>query len=185
MGNVEVLKRGDLQMTSAGTGIRHSEYQHGSKPVHFLQIWSVPSKRALPPRYTTRHFTDEEKKDRWAHIVAPAGTPGVSDDREAEGPAPVHSPLDLHATILSPGTRLSHTLPASPGPRKAYAHIIQRSGYNPKAAVGASVKFSGDGAEIVLREGDGAYIVGEAGKELTVENVGDLDAEVLLFDVDV
>ncbi|OJT07148.1 Quercetin 2,3-dioxygenase, partial [Trametes pubescens] len=71
MGNVEIMKRGDLQMTSAGTGIRHSEHSHGSKQVHFLQIWSVPSTRGLTPQYFTRHFTDEEKKDQWAHVVAP------------------------------------------------------------------------------------------------------------------
>lgn len=185
MGNVEILKRGDLQMTSAGTGIRHSEHQHGPKPVHFIQIWSVPSTRALPPRYTTRHFTDEEKKDRWVHIVSPAGTPGVSNEREAQGPAPVHSALHLRATILSPGARLAHTLPDAPGARKAYAHVIQRSGYNPKAATGASVKLTGEGTDTVLREGDGAYISGESGKQLVVENVGDIAAEILLFDLDV
>lgn len=54
MGNTEVLKRGDLQMTSAGTGIRHSEYSHGEAPVHFLQIWSKPSKNGLKPQYFTR-----------------------------------------------------------------------------------------------------------------------------------
>lgn len=185
MGNVEVLKRGDLQMTSAGTGIRHSEHQHGAKEVHFLQIWAVPSTRNLTPTYTTRHFADAEKADRWVRIVAPADAPGVSAAREATGPAPVHSPLVLSATILSPGKRLVHTFPASAGPRKAYVHVIQRSGYNTKAATGASVKVAGDGADAVLREGDGAYIVGEPGKEMSVENVGDVNAEVLLFDVDV
>ena len=54
MGNREILKRGDLQMTSAGTGIRHSEKAHGNEQVHFLQIWSVPSLPMLPPQYFTR-----------------------------------------------------------------------------------------------------------------------------------
>lgn len=54
MGNREVLKRGDLQMTSAGTGIRHSEVAHGDKQVHFLQIWSLPATRGLTPKYFTR-----------------------------------------------------------------------------------------------------------------------------------
>ena len=54
MGNTEVLKRGDLQMTSAGTGIRHSEKCHGSEQVHFLQIWAIPSKSNLTPQYYTR-----------------------------------------------------------------------------------------------------------------------------------
>ena len=54
MGNVEVMKRGDLQMTSAGNGIRHSEHTHGPKQVHFLQIWSTPNAHQLQPQYFTR-----------------------------------------------------------------------------------------------------------------------------------
>lgn len=55
MGNKEVLRRGDLQMTSAGTGIRHSEKAHGKEQVHFLQIWALPSKSNLSPQYFTRY----------------------------------------------------------------------------------------------------------------------------------
>jgi len=98
MGNVEVLKRGD-QLTSAGTGISHSEKAHGDKQVHFLQIWSLPSISRLTPTYFTR---DDEKKDKWVRVVAPAGAPGVSSKREDSGPTPVQSgPLTLYSTILS------------------------------------------------------------------------------------
>lgn len=55
MGNTEVLKRGDIQLTSAGTGIRHSEKAHGDEQVHFLQIWSMPWKNGLTPKYFTRY----------------------------------------------------------------------------------------------------------------------------------
>ncbi|KIM88267.1 hypothetical protein PILCRDRAFT_62552 [Piloderma croceum F 1598] len=183
MGNVEVLKRGDIQLTSAGTGISHSEKAHGDKQVHFLQIWSLPSISKLTPTYFTRHFTDDEKKDKWVRVVAPAGAPGVSSKREDSGPTPVQSPLTLYSTILSPSTTLPHTFPA--GSSKGYIHVIQTSGYNPKAANGGAVKVSGgDGVEHVLREGDGAYISAAAGKELNVENVGDRNAEVLLFDLE-
>jgi len=185
MGNVEVLKRGDLQMTSAGTGIQHSEYQHGAKQVHFLQIWAVPSQSRLRPQYYTRHFTDEEKKDRWCRVVAPVGAADVNDTREAKGPAPVHAPIVLSASILSQGTKLTHTLPKRAGPRKAYFHVIQRSGYNVGPSKGARVRLSGaDGATTTFGEGDGAYIMGDGGAELSVENVGDVSAEVLLFDID-
>ena len=68
--------------------------------------------------------------------------------------------------------------------RKAYVHVVQTSGYNPDAANGASVRVAGGGAELVLREGDGAYILGTAGEQLSVENVGDSIAEVLLFDIE-
>lgn len=54
MGNTEILKRGDIQLTSAGTGISHSEKAHGDKDVHFMQIWSIPSTPALKPSYYTR-----------------------------------------------------------------------------------------------------------------------------------
>lgn len=61
---------------------------------------------------------------------------------------------------------------------------MQTSGYNHKEASGASVRISGEGAELVLREGDGAFVFGEAGKDLKVENTCDRVAEVLLFDVE-
>lgn len=185
MGNVEIMKRGDLQMTSAGTGIRHSEHSHGSKQVHFLQIWSVPSTRGLTPQYFTRHFTDEEKKDQWAHVVAPVNAPGVLEKREASGPAPVHSPLDLFATNLSPGKSLGHTFKSGSAARKGYVHVIQTSGYNPKEASGARVRVLGaEGGPVDLREGDGAYIMATPGEEVTVENAGETVAEVVFFDME-
>lgn len=54
MNNVEILKRGDVQLTSAGTGIRHSEACNGNEDVHFVQIWAIPWKRSLKPEYFTR-----------------------------------------------------------------------------------------------------------------------------------
>ncbi|KAL0948768.1 hypothetical protein HGRIS_008899 [Hohenbuehelia grisea] len=188
MGNTEILKRGDLQLTSAGTGISHSEKAQGSKQVHFLQIWSIPSTSRLPPKYFTRHFSDDEKKDKWARIVAPVDAEGVVTAREGTGPAPVQSPLTLFATLLSPSTSLKHAFLAGPKrQRKAYVHVVQNSGYQPGKAseTGASVRLSavsGD-AEIVLKEGDGVYIMGETGKEVQVENIGGKVAEVLLFDL--
>ncbi|GBE86338.1 pirin domain-containing protein [Sparassis crispa] len=187
MGNVEVLKRGDLQMTSAGTGIRHSEKCHGDEQAHFLQIWSVPHTKSLKPQYFNRYFSDEEKKDKWVLVVAPAEAEGVVEERHASGPAPVHSPLSLYATLLSPSASLSHTFsPEVAGSRKAYIHVAQTSGYNPtKTPGGTTVRVAGsDGATAELREGDGAYVMGEAGKELKFENVGDRVAEIVLFDLE-
>ena len=206
MGNVEVLKRGDVQLTSAGTGIRHSEKTHGRKQVHFIQIWTSPMFGNRQPKYFTRyvnqhhfhlyiltyvpisHFTDEEKKDKWVRIVAPIDSEGVVFEREASGPAPVQSTVTLYSTLLSPSVSLSHSLPtptlAPKKPSKAYIHVIQKSGYNDKASTGATVKVSGKGASVELKEGDGAYISGNAGEDLVVENVGDKVAEILLFDVE-
>jgi len=182
MGNSEVLKRGDLQMTSAGTGIRHSEKCHGSKEVHFLQIWATPSERGLPPKYYTRHFSDDEKHNKWAHIVAPATANGVSQERDGvDGPAPVHAPLSVYASLISPTTALNHSAEHD----KAYVHVIQTSGYNAGVGNGAHVKVSVDEDTVELREGDGVYVTGLLGRNLIVENVGDNTiAEVVLFDVE-
>jgi len=184
MGNTEILKRGDVQLTSAGTGISHSEKAHGAKQVHFLQIWSLPTTSKLPPKYFTRHFSDEEKTDKWVRVVAPVGAEGVVASREGEGPAPVQSPLTMYATLLGPGRSLSRSL----GGRKGYVHVVQTSGYREGKGEGASVivKEKGPGGEpLTLREGDGAYVfVGGSGNALEVENDGDRVAEILVFDLD-
>ncbi|KAF5375768.1 hypothetical protein D9757_009011 [Collybiopsis confluens] len=181
MGNIEILKRGDVQLTSAGTGISHSEKAFGDKPVHFLQIWSLPSLSRLTPKYFTRHFSDIEKKDHWVRVVASVDAEGVQKDlregsKQGEGPAPVQSPLTMYATLLSPGKSLSQ---AMKGP-KGYIHVVMRSGYNEGPAQGASVKVAGQ----TLKEGDGGYLQIPSAGELTVENNGDRVAELVLFDLE-
>ncbi|TFK51969.1 RmlC-like cupin [Heliocybe sulcata] len=188
MGNKEVLKRGDVQMTSAGTGIRHSEHAHGEEQLHFLQIWAMPYQRGLQPKYYNRRFTDEEKTNKLAMIVAPATAPGVTDTREGSGPTPIHAHLYVYASLLSPATAVTHTFPkpanASSPATKAYIHLIQKSGYNTGPAKGGKILLTGDGQTMELGEGDGAYLSSEAGKELKIENVGDRVVEFVLFDVD-
>ncbi|GAA5857407.1 hypothetical protein JCM8547_002263 [Rhodosporidiobolus lusitaniae] len=191
MGNTEIMVRGDVQMTSAGTGIAHSEYNRNTeKEVHFLQIWALPNKQGLKPQYTTRHFTDEQKRDKLCKVVAPSKSNGVSEAREAKGPAPVHAALTMFASILSPKATLSHTL--SPTTQKAYLHSIMRSGYRaPQTA--ASDKFEDGGAMLqvngglIMEEGDGAFVTvqGKEGeRELTFKNVGERDVEFLLFEME-
>ncbi|KAJ7661123.1 RmlC-like cupin domain-containing protein [Mycena rosella] len=181
MGNVEVLKRGDLQLTSAGTGISHSENAHGATPVHFLQIWALPSTPRLQPKYFTRHFTDDEKRDIWARVVAPVDAEGVlRDTREGKGPAPVQSTLSMYATLLSGGKRLTQPMRGS----KGYIHVVQTSGYNIGAATGAAIKVFGSDRDWELKEGDGAYIHFDDAEEFTVDNVGDMTAEILLFAIE-
>lgn len=139
-----------------------------------------------------RHVTDDEKRDKWARVVAPVTADGVVLDREGDGPAPAQAPVTLHASLLSSGTALSHIFPSeqytqaagADTQRKAYVHVVQTSGYNPDAANGARVRIAGGGAELVLREGDGAYVLGTVGEQLSVENVSGSVAEVLLFDIE-
>ncbi|GJJ11398.1 hypothetical protein Clacol_005631 [Clathrus columnatus] len=180
MGNTEVLKRGDIQMTSAGVGIRHSEKAH----VHFLQIWTVPSIGRLPPKYYTRHFSDEEKKDTLLRVVAPIRAAGVSPEREAAGPAPVQSAVTLYASLLSPSVSVNHKFgpPGQGNRRRGYLHVIQTSGYNTGKSTGATVQING--GEVILSEGDGLYIIAAEGDQVDIKNVGDKTAELLLFDLD-
>jgi quercetin 2,3-dioxygenase len=153
MGNTEILRCGDLQLTSAGTGISHSEKAHGPNDVHFLQTWSLPSTSRLQPKYFAHHFTDEEKTDKWARVVAPVGADGVLPVREGEGPAPVQSPLTLYATLLGQNKSLSKPLTG----KKGYVHVVQTSGYNKGESKGANIKIASKGGEeLTLGEGDGA-----------------------------
>ena len=122
-------------------------------------------------------------------LVAPVGEEGVLGGRDASGPAPVHSSLTLFASLISPGRTLAHILPSTAEPtlvpRKAFLHVVQTSGYNPSRATGAEITVTGPGgSSATLREGDGMYILGDAGAPLEVQNTGDRVAEVLLFDVE-
>lgn len=107
-------------------------------------------------------------------------------EREALGPAPVHAPVSLYATLLSPSSTVSHTFPkpgASETSRKAYIHVIQTSGYNKGVAKsdGAKIRLNGG---LELGEGDGSFALGAEGEVIEVENVGSGVAEVLVFDIE-
>jgi len=184
MDNVEILKRGDVQLTSAGTGMRHSEVCNGNEDVHFVQIWAFPWKSSLTPKYFTRHFTEEEKQDRWALLVAPVGSDEVSTDREGTGPAPIQSDVALWATVLSPSRTITREMPSSGGERKAYMQVVQRAGFNQGAGQGAHVRVEIGNQSVEMREGDGAFVHAAPKEELRMTNLGGSVAEVLLFDVD-
>jgi quercetin 2,3-dioxygenase len=75
MGNTTVIRQGDVQAMSAGTGVVHSEKNSNSdRPVKFLQIWVFPNKRNVPPRYDQKTFGEEEKKNRLLTVVSPLGS---------------------------------------------------------------------------------------------------------------
>ncbi|WRT68811.1 uncharacterized protein IL334_005791 [Kwoniella shivajii] len=194
MGNVETMKRGDIQMTSGGTGIAHSEYNdHQNIQTHFLQIWALPNKRGLKPTYYTRHFTDQDKQDKLAHVVAPVGYQGVTTERESKGLTPINSPVHFFATLLSPTKSLTHTLLSSLNGRQGklfYIQVVQSSGFNTKSAAKdaqktALIKVTGGKEETTLGEGDGVFIIGgKTGDEITIENLGKKAGEVVLFEMD-
>ncbi|CDZ96446.1 RmlC-like jelly roll fold [Phaffia rhodozyma] len=193
IGNVEIMKRGDLQMTSAGTGVRHSEYNKNTyKQVHFLQIWALPNERRLKPAYYTRNVTDEEKKQGLVKVVAPFGSTEVSSQREASGPAPVHADLHLYATVLPPRHVVTHKFQPSlqrdpdqkvSSARKAYVHVVQTSGFNTGSSFSAGTRIRVND-DLELGEGDGAFVVGGLpGQTMDFENIGEKDAEFIVFDL--
>lgn len=173
MGNLENLKRGEVQFTSAGTGIRHSEYNRNrDDEVHFLQIWAKPNKRGLKPHYETKKFTDEEKTDKLVRIME--YTDRLGDSKTSIG---LQADLSMDASILSPGKSVTHEFVAE-GPRKLFAQLIMSKRAQPKEG-GAKIKIG----DTVLGEGDGAYIEGAGPGKIEIESVGDKPAEFLLFDM--
>lgn len=174
MGNLENLKRGEVQFTSAGTGIRHSEYNRNlDDECHFLQIWAKPNQKGLKPHYETKKYTDEEKRDRLVRIME--STERLGSSKTAIG---LQADLSMDASILSPGKSVVHEVVAD-GPRKLFAQLIMGGRTQPREG-GARIKIG----ENVLGEGDGAYIEHVSGPgKIEIQSVGDKPAEFLLFDM--
>lgn len=176
MGNLEKLRRGEVQFTSAGTGIRHSEYNRNEQEdVHFLQIWAKPNVSGLAPSYKTRKYTDEMKTDKLLRIMESIDRHSGKDG-ETE-PIPMHSDLSMSASILSPGKTVTHELVAE-GERKVYLHVVMTGRKQPADGQGAKIRVG----DVELGEGDGAFVRGATGS-VTVESVGAKPAEFLLFDM--
>ncbi len=105
MGTGSVLRSGDVQRMTAGTGVTHSEFNHSStEELRFLQIWILPGEEGLTPGYEERHFTREEKLNQLRLIASPTGR-GDS--------LTVHQDVSVFAAILEPDKELSYTF--SPG----------------------------------------------------------------------
>ena len=153
LGTGSVIRPGDVQRMSAGTGIRHSEFNASTtEPVHLLQIWIIPEHQGLPASYEQKAFSDADKRGR-LHLV------GSRDGRE--GSVTIQQDVDLYATRLSKSAAVSHDLKASRG---AWVQVAR-----------GSVSFNGE----ALQAGDGVAIE-DAG---TIRLQGVDDAEVLLFDM--
>ncbi|KAL6857871.1 hypothetical protein ACO1O0_005314 [Amphichorda felina] len=181
------MRRGDVQFTTGGTGIAHSETnEHTSDPVHFLQIWAVPWKNGLTPRYHTRHFDDDGKRKGFVRILSPlkGGEDATAqEERDAEptisGTIPVHADFAMGAGLIAPGTAFEWVAGAGAtreAKRKVYVHVPMTRGGK------ARVRLDGrEDAE--LAEGDGAFVEGvSAGDKLVVESIGEVEAEVVVLD---
>lgn len=153
MGTGSVIKPGDVQMMSAGTGVRHSEYNHSkSEPVHFLQIWIVPNLKRAAPRYQQVHFDDAQKRGRLRVIISPEGE---------DGSLSVYQDARMYAGLFDKDE--SATLEVQPG-RYLYVHLAR-----------GSLDINGTR----FNEGDGARVREE---QLLTLSKGE-QAEVLVFDL--
>lgn len=181
------MHRGDVQFTTGGTGIAHSEMnEHKSDTVHFLQIWATPWKRGLTPRYHTRHFDEEEKRKGFVKILSPlkAGEDATAaEEKEAEpaipGTIPIHADFVMGAGIISPEGKFEWKVGSDATratKRKVYIHLPTTKGGR------ARIRLDGRD-DAVLEEGDGAFVDAvHAGDKLVVESVGTADAEVVVLD---
>lgn len=153
MGNGSVIRPGDVQYMSAGTGVAHSEFNASeSEPVHMYQIWMIPDKKNYTPTYGQKHFSNEEKHGKLRLMVSPDGR---------DGSVKIRQDNELYATVLPAGESVKHELKPE---RHAYVQVAR-----------GSVKLNGK----KLESGDGAAISQEKSVELT----GVDEAEVLLFDL--
>jgi redox-sensitive bicupin YhaK (pirin superfamily) len=153
LGSGSVIRPGDVQLMSAGTGVRHSEFNASEHdPVHFLQIWIIPDKQGLQPSYAEQHFPEAERRNRLRLIAS-------SDGRD--GSLKIRQDAAVHASVLEAGASLSHVL--KPGRR-----------YWLQVAAGA---LAVNGHALV--EGDGLALV----KEETLAITARTQSEFLLFDL--
>lgn len=183
------MRRGDVQFTTGGTGIAHSEEnEHTKDTVHFLQIWALPWKNGLPPAYHTMSFDEDEKRKGFVTIISPlkSGPKSTPEDEKAAipvtaGTIPIHADLLMGASIISPGSTFSWKIGGndavqSKSDRNTYVHLpMTKDGK-------AKIRIAGANT-VELGEGDGAFVSNiNAGDELLVESIGEVDAEVVILD---
>ncbi|WP_164000452.1 pirin family protein [Pyxidicoccus caerfyrddinensis] len=130
-GGTGLLRAGEVQRMTAGTGVQHSEMNGSDEELHFLQIWIIPEKRGLKPGYEQKMFTEAERRGRWRVVVSP-------DARE--GSLTVHQDVSLHGTLLSAGESAEYTL--APG-RHAWVQMARG-----KATLNGVELKAGDGVAV-------------------------------------
>jgi hypothetical protein len=101
MGNGSIIRPGDVQRMSAGTGVKHSEANPDNNPVHLLQIWILPRERNLPPQYEQKRFSGEEKRNSLRLIVSEDGR---------NGSVTIHQDASVYAARLDQGHEMAHQL---------------------------------------------------------------------------
>jgi quercetin 2,3-dioxygenase len=153
MGNGSIIRPGDVQRMSAGTGVTHSEYNPSkAEQLHLLQIWILPDRRGHNPGYEQREIGDAEKHGRLRLIASPDGR---------DGSVSIHQDARLYAGIVESGKPIAVTL--TPG-RRGYLQVVK-----------GAVNVNG----VALEAGDGARIAEESALDIA----GREESELLLFDL--
>ena len=154
IGTGSVIQPGDVQVMSAGTGIRHSEFNHSkTEPVHFLQIWIVPDREGIAPRYEQKTISDADKRGRLRLV-------GSKDGRD--GSVVIHQDVLLFASRLNSGEHVEHAFKSG---RKGWLQVV-------RGAVKAN--------DHDLETGDGVAVDGEPALTVKARTNG---TEILLFDL--
>ena len=154
IGTGSVIRPGDVQIMSAGTGIRHSEFNHSkSDPVHFLQIWVIPDRVNIAPRYDQKTFAESDKRGRLCLIASKTAR---------DGSVLIHQDADIFAALLNSGEAVEHRL--NPGLR-AWVQLVRG---------GAAIN------GLAGRAGDGFAVENEAAVSIIATEA---DTEILLFDL--
>jgi quercetin 2,3-dioxygenase len=149
-----VLYPGDVQHMTAGTGVRHSEFNDSNSPTRFLQIWILPEKRGLTPSYEQTYFKEEERTNALRLIA--------TKDQQ-DGALKINQDVKLYASLLEPG--------------KSVSFDVAKGRYGWIQVANGSLTVNGK----ELKKGDGAAITEESKLEIT--STGDATAEFLLFDL--
>lgn len=153
MGHVQGIEPGEVQRMSAGTGVRHSEFNHDpSGQTHFLQIWIEPDQAGVEPGYEQKRFDDAEKRGRLRLVAAPGGPSGAVS---------MHADARMYAGLFDGQEQAALALDPT---RKAYVHLVR-----------GELTVNGE----CLRAGDALAIAGEAALTLS----SGVNAEVLVFDL--
>jgi len=153
LGTGSVIRPGDVQRMSAGTGVLHSEMNPSrTEPVHFLQIWIVPDRAGHRPGYEQKAFSESDRRGKLRLVASRDGS---------DGSVTIQQDASVYAGLLEPGERVEHQ--QRPG-RHSWVHVAR-----------GSVDLNGQ----TLGEGDGAAVSDEQRLELTAKD----SSEVLLFDL--
>jgi redox-sensitive bicupin YhaK (pirin superfamily) len=148
MGNGSTIVPGDVQRMSAGTGVRHSEFNENQTGVtHFLQIWIEPAVSGIAPSYEQKHFDEKDKRGRLRLIAAPDG---------AQGAVKIHQDARVYAGLFDGAERAQHEL--APG-RKAYVHVARGSITVNGQRLEAGDALGTDDGTLAFADGDNAEVL--------------------------